>query len=159
MVESALRAAREHDVTVDLTIGPSWPAAVPSVTPDSDAAAKELVYGRATVAGGETHSGPVPEPAADADDDVTTRELVAVQAARVAAGSSPDNGQVTLDPDSIENLTDAAQSETVEWTVPADGTWILLGYWERGTGGNRRNECREYQVRSGHVLDADRATP
>lgn len=150
-LESALRAAKDRDVTVDVTIGPSWPAAVPSVTPDSDAAAKELVYGRLTVNGGETYFGPVPEPETDADDDVTERELVAVQAARVAAGSSPDDSEVVLDRDSIEDVTDAVQSGTIDWTAPDDGTWVVLGYWERGTG--QRPEAGPHTDPPSYVVD------
>lgn len=37
-IEAALREAKKRDVLVDLTIGPAWPAAVPSITPDNPAA-------------------------------------------------------------------------------------------------------------------------
>ncbi|WP_372345677.1 hypothetical protein [Streptomyces sp. KL116D] len=44
-----LREAKKRDVVVDLTIGPAWPAAVPSITPDSRAASQELAHGIAVL--------------------------------------------------------------------------------------------------------------
>lgn len=61
-VEAALRRAARRGLTVDLTLGPSWPVAVPGLTPDDDAAAKELAHGRAPLTGGSTYQGPVPPP-------------------------------------------------------------------------------------------------
>lgn len=61
-VEAALRRAVRRGLTVDLTLGPSWPVAVPGLTPDDDAAAKELAHGRAVLTGGSTYQGPVPPP-------------------------------------------------------------------------------------------------
>ncbi|WP_242334231.1 glycosyl hydrolase [Streptomyces formicae] len=62
-VEAALRRAKKRDVTVDLTLGPAWPNSVPSITPDSPAAVKELAHGTVTVAGGRNHTGAPPAPA------------------------------------------------------------------------------------------------
>ncbi|MEV5178115.1 alpha-L-rhamnosidase, partial [Streptomyces flaveolus] len=45
-VEAALSRAARRGLTVDLTLGPSWPVAVPGVTPDDEAAAQELAHGR-----------------------------------------------------------------------------------------------------------------
>ncbi len=61
-VEAALDQAGRRGVTIDLTIGPSWPAAVPTITPDHEAAVKELQYGVVQVVAGGTYSGPPPEP-------------------------------------------------------------------------------------------------
>lgn len=61
-VEAALGRAVRRGLTVDLTLGPSWPVAVPGVTPDDDAAAKELAHGQASVAAGPRTAGPYPPP-------------------------------------------------------------------------------------------------
>ncbi len=58
-VEAALGQAARRGLTVDLTIGPSWPAAVPGIAPDSEAAVKELAADR-HVDGGIRLAGPVP---------------------------------------------------------------------------------------------------
>ena len=59
-VKAALARAAERDVRIDITVGPSWPAAVSTITPDDDAACTELVHGQANVAAGATYDGPVP---------------------------------------------------------------------------------------------------
>jgi hypothetical protein len=46
-VKAALTQAVKRNVRIDLTVGPSWPAAVPTITPDDPAACTELVHGRA----------------------------------------------------------------------------------------------------------------
>src|SRR3954449_6440642 len=46
-VQTALERAKARGMTIDLTAGPSWPSAVPSVTPNSPGAIKEMAYGMA----------------------------------------------------------------------------------------------------------------
>ncbi|MFC7106317.1 glycosyl hydrolase [Nonomuraea rubra] len=61
-VEAALDQAARRGLTIDLTIGPAWPAAIPTITPAGPASAKELAHGSVTVPAGTTYSGPVPPP-------------------------------------------------------------------------------------------------
>ncbi len=133
-LRAALEAGNRRGVTVDVTIGPSWPAAVPSITPDDDAAVKELAHGVVTVAGGRRYSGPVPEPVVAPAEGVRRRELFAVQAARVADDSSPDAARPRLEADSVVDVTDRVRGETLAWTAPDGGTWLLIAYWLRGSG-------------------------
>ena len=130
-VEAALRAAKKRDVIVDLTIGPSWPAAVPSITPNSEAAAKELVFGRTTVAGGETYDGSVPESDIEPESDDLEPTLVAVQAARVT--DSTDGSVWALAQDSLVDVTDTVEDGSLTWTAPSDGEWTLVSFWQRGS--------------------------
>ncbi|MEU6034772.1 glycosyl hydrolase [Actinomadura sp. NPDC047616] len=132
-VEAALDQARRRGITVDLTIGPAWPAAVPTITPDSPAAVQELAHGSATVTGGQTYSGPVPEPVAAAEEDVHVRHLVAVHAARVDTANST-RIETGLARDSFTDLTATVRDGRIEWTAPGDGSWVLLSYWRRGSG-------------------------
>ena len=53
-VEAALVRAAKRGLSVDMTIGPSWPAAVP-MSADDPAAAQEVAHGQASVAGGTTY--------------------------------------------------------------------------------------------------------
>jgi len=46
---------------IDMAIGPCWPAAVPSITPDSKGATKELVDGRAVGINGSIFDVKVPD--------------------------------------------------------------------------------------------------
>jgi glycosyl hydrolase family 106( putative alpha-L-rhamnosidase) len=148
-VEAALERARQRGVIVDLTIGPSWPAAVPTITPDSEAAIKELAHGMALVAGGETHDGPVPAPAVAPSPNVTQQRLHAVQAARIG-GDSADS-PILLDDSSVVDLTDRVQDGRIAWTAPAEGQWALIAYWERGSG--QRPERGPHTEPDSYVID------
>ncbi|WP_406099164.1 glycosyl hydrolase [Streptomyces canus] len=132
-VEAALRRAARRGLTVDLTLGPSWPVAVPGLTPDDDAAAKELAHGRAPLTGGSTYQGPVPPPVHAAAAGVTRQQLLAVQAARVEPAHSTRK-ETGLDPESVQDLTATVTDGTLTWTAPEGGDWVLISYWVRGSG-------------------------
>lgn len=132
-VEAALDQAARRGLTVDLTIGPAWPAAVPTISPDDDAAVQELAYGTVTVAGGATHDGPVPEPVAAAAKGVTKRALVAVHAVRIDPANATRK-ETGLDFASFTDLTARAADGRITWTAPDGGDWLLLSYWRRGSG-------------------------
>ncbi|MCW2813373.1 MAG: secreted protein [Nocardioides sp.] len=138
-VKAALARAAERDVRVDITVGPSWPAAVSTITPDSDAACTELVHGLATLAAGATYDGPLPAPVVKAHDGSTRAELVTVQAHRVTGYVRDRFGAITstlLDPASHVDLAGAVSGDRLTWTAPAEpagATWVLLPMWRRGS--------------------------
>ncbi|NUU24897.1 MAG: alpha-L-rhamnosidase, partial [Streptomycetaceae bacterium] len=152
-LEAALRGARRRGLSVDLTIGPAWPAAVPSITPDSPAAVKELAHGVATLAAGQTYSGPVPAPVVAPTADTTTQRLLYVQAVRIASGSSPTAVPVVLDAATLTDLTGRVAADgTLTWTAPDDGgTWQLISYVERGSG--QRPEGKPHTAPLAYVID------
>ncbi|MFJ6917150.1 glycosyl hydrolase [Streptomyces sp. NPDC101133] len=149
-VEAALGRAVRRGLTVDLTLGPSWPVAVPGVTPDDDAAAKELAHGQASVAAGTTYRGPVPAPVHETASGVRTQRLLAVQAARVDPAHSTRK-ETGLDPDSIRDLTDTVTDGSLTWTAPADGEWLLISYWQRGSG--QQPESGPHSAPAAFVVD------
>ncbi|WP_326818468.1 glycosyl hydrolase [Streptomyces sp. NBC_01762] len=150
-IEAALREAKKRDVLVDLTIGPAWPAAVPSITPDNPAAAKELAHGFTTVAAGSTYEGPLPA-AEEPEPGVTDQRLFLVQAVRVSAGSSPTAEPVRLDQATVTDLAAHVVGSRVSWTAPDDGgTWLIVAYWERGSG--QRPEGRNHTTPLSYVVD------
>ncbi|WP_395106800.1 glycosyl hydrolase [Actinomadura sp. SCN-SB] len=149
-VEAALDQARKRGITVDLTIGPAWPAAVPSITPDSPAAVQELAYGMVTLAGGATHDGPVPDPVVAPQPGVTQRHLEAVHAVR--KDPAYDNRDVIgLARDSWQDLTSRVRNGRITWTAPDDGEWVLLSYWRRGSG--QRPESGPHSAPDAAVVD------
>ncbi|MEU6844635.1 glycosyl hydrolase [Streptomyces sp. NPDC046716] len=151
-VEAALREAAKRDVVVDLTIGPAWPAAVPSITPDSAAASKELAHGVAELASGATYEGAVPAAVTAAEDGVKDERLLLVQAARVASGSAPTAVPVVLDQSTVTDLGDRVTGGRLSWTAPDDGgTWLIVAYWERGSG--QRPEGRDHTTPLAYVVD------
>ncbi|MEU0315760.1 glycosyl hydrolase [Nocardioides sp. NPDC006273] len=139
-VKAALAQAARRDVRVDVTVGPSWPAAVPTITPDDEAACTELVHGQATVTAGSTYDDALPEPVVEAAAGATRAELVTVQAHRVTGYVRDRNNNITsaiLDPTSHRDLSADVEGEHLTWTAPADpagATWVLLATWQRGSG-------------------------
>ncbi len=131
-VKAALARAAKRDIRIDITVGPSWPAAVPTITPADEAASSELAYGRADVAAGQTFDAELPAPAGEAHSaDV---ELVTVQAHRVTAATSTIT---TVDPESYVDLSDSEAGNRLVWTAPtepAGSTWAVLATWRRGSG-------------------------
>ncbi|MFB4268200.1 glycosyl hydrolase [Nonomuraea sp. GTA35] len=155
-VEAALDQAAERGITIDLTIGPAWPAAVPTITPGSAAAAKELAHGSVTVPAGTTYSGPVPPPtvapAAEAPATGAHRsggELLFVQAARIDPAHSTRD-ETGLDPASLQAIT-VTDEQTITWTAPAGGDWLLISYWQRGSG--QRPESGPHTAPEAYVVD------
>ncbi|MFJ9121422.1 glycosyl hydrolase [Streptomyces sp. NPDC102394] len=149
-VEAALRRAARRGLTVDLTLGPSWPVAVPGVTPDDESAAQELAYGRVSLAAGATYRGPVPPPAHAPAPGVTRRRLLAVQAARVAPANSTRK-ETGLDPSTVVDLTATVADDVLTWTAPADGDWVLISYWQRGSG--QQPESGPHTAPAAYVVD------
>jgi hypothetical protein len=132
-VQAALEKAKARGMTIDLTAGPSWPSAVPSITPDSPGAIKEMAYGIANVAAGQTFTGPAPVPAVAPAATATQKQLLYVQAAKVTVAGTPPSKAYTLDGASVQNVA-VGNDGAVSWTAPADGTWVLIAYWQRGSG-------------------------
>ncbi|MEV6036762.1 glycosyl hydrolase [Nonomuraea sp. NPDC052116] len=144
-VEAALDQAARRGLTIDLTIGPSWPAAVPTITPEHPAAVKELAHGSVTVAGGATYAGEVPPPAVAGHP---ARTLLLVQAARLDPANSTRK-ETGLDPASVIRVP--VSDGRVDWTAPAEGEWVLIAYWERGSG--QRPESGPHTVPEAYVVD------
>lgn len=129
-VKAALRQGARRDVRIDITVGPSWPAAVNTITPDSEAACTELAHGVLELTGGATYEGKIPEPLVPAVDAATARTLVGVHAVRVVERS---DRETTLAEASWTDLTEVVADGRITWPVP-EGDWVLLAYWQRGSG-------------------------
>ncbi|WP_329133175.1 glycosyl hydrolase [Streptomyces sp. NBC_01476] len=153
-VEAALDQADKRGLTVDITVGPAWPAAVPTITPDSAAALQELAYGVAPVAAGATYDGVVPAPGSAPASTVTRQTLLAVQAVRLDPANT--SGKVTgLAADSVTDLTGqvtgTGATARVSWTAPAEGDWLLFAHWRRGVG--QTPEAGPHTVPAAYVVD------
>lgn len=133
-VMAALDEAAQHDFVIDLTLGPSWPVALPSITPNSPEAMKELAAGTQLVEGGETYRGPVPLPEVRAHSKDIREDLLLVQVARLVDGADPEAKEVDLVPGSVREIPFDAATYELSWTAPEDGRWLILSYWQRGSG-------------------------
>ncbi|MET7336513.1 glycosyl hydrolase [Nonomuraea sp. NPDC005650] len=144
-VEAALDQAARRGLTVDLTIGPSWPAAVPTITPEHPATVKELAHGSVAVAAGATYAGEAPPPAVAGRP---ARTPLLVQAARLDPANSTRK-ETGLDPASVVRVP--VSDGRVDWTAPAEGEWVLIAYWERGSG--QRPESGPHTAPEAYVVD------
>ncbi|WP_284741426.1 glycosyl hydrolase [Amycolatopsis sp. RTGN1] len=143
-VETALRRAKARGLTVDLAMGPCWPTAVPTITPDDVAASKELAHGVVTVVG--SYTGPPPAAVVPAEDGVGKQDLIAVQAALVIG--SPTAATVTLDRASVRTVD--VHNGQIDWTAPS-GTWMLFAYWARGSA--QQPEAGPHTMPLAYVVD------
>ncbi|MBB2959375.1 glycosyl hydrolase [Pseudoclavibacter helvolus] len=132
-LEAALEAGAEHGVEIDVTLGPSWPAAIPTITPQDPAALVELVHGQVELTAGQRISGELPEPVVEPKGGVSGKQLLAVHAVQIA--SRGEKNVLVLRRSSLVDLTSTVSGTKIDWTAPDDGgEWILLAYWQRGMG-------------------------
>jgi hypothetical protein len=142
-VEATLEAAEERGLQIDYTLGAHWPPAVPGLDVDGPGTTKELTYGYELLDDGATFSAAVPAPEPRTYDDRTSTDgeittdiktakptLVAAGAARCVAGCSETP---VLDLDSNIDLTSQVSDGRLDWVPPDDDTWVVVGYWYRGT--------------------------
>jgi len=123
-----------------MTIGPHWPTGFPGYTPDSPSTSKELVHGQVFVEAGQTYTGSLPLPVAAPSGNETGNTNVKATpllAAVVVAKTSTTNESATVvdfDPSTVQLITSTVTNDTVSWTAPDDGTYILVAAYGRGTG-------------------------
>jgi len=128
-LETTLRAAGKNDLRVSLTIGPAWPVVVPGLDPNGPQAAKELVVGWKILAGNDTYDAPLPAPARSRAAAVTQQRPVAVQAWQCAEQCAETPIRLKTG-----SLIDLKAGDTLHWQAPQGGHWIVIAYWQRGTG-------------------------
>ena len=147
-VKAALDRAARHDIRVDITIGPSWPAAVPTITPDDDAACSELAHGLAVSPAGRRTTVPSPLPCSHAEGAVTKQTLVvAVQAFRYTRRATP--GAADARPRRLRRPAPTRSSTAgITWTAPGTGRRVvgaarpLAARLGPGARGRRRTPTR-----------------
>lgn len=128
---------------IDLTIGPHWPTGFPGYTPDCPETMKELVHGQLIVNSGQTFTGllPLPKEAPSGNETgnivTATPRLVTVVTARTNATDNSSAEVIGFDPKTVSVLSEIIPDEanqTVTWTAPDDGNYILVAAYCRGTG-------------------------
>jgi hypothetical protein len=129
-------------MAVSFTSGTNWSNAnLPTITPEHDAAAKELDMTVEELAAGQSRTGgltPIdfdaplpPSPLPGHRGTILASRLVAAVAARVV---DPAATPPVLSRDSVIDLTSQVLDGALDWTAPADGDWKLFTYWSHGTG-------------------------
>lgn len=150
-VEAASERADYLGFQIDIALGPSYPASVPSLRPDDEGAEKEVVSGRVVVSNGSTYDGPVPAPYVAAESGVFNQSLLAVQAWRMDPSSKITAVPLILDSTTLVDLTRKVVGGTISWSPPDNGTWVIISYRMRGTG--QLPEAGPHNDPDGAVID------
>ncbi len=143
-VETLLNTAAELDLGLDFTVGPRWPAIVPTVTDVNDPrASQQLVFSHAFVKGGTSFAGALPANYRPKPPDGARRTMIGAVLARctdpACAGAS---GPRMLDRAGVRDLTGSVGEDgTLSFDVPGDAgdTYALIGFFQTGDGQAKNN--------------------
>ncbi|WP_162606500.1 glycosyl hydrolase [Jiangella asiatica] len=147
-VETMLSAANANGLSLDLSIGPRWPATVPTVSDVNDPrAAQKLVFSHEFHPGGTTRSGPLPTNYDTAPPRGARMTLVAALVAKCEdPGCASQPSRRLLDRSSVVDVTarvDAGGELSLDLPGDADSTYALIAF---------------YQTPNGHTLSGYTAT-
>jgi alpha-L-rhamnosidase len=123
VIRAAMAQARKDGISIDLAIGPFYPAAV-AERDIGNAAARELVFTQSAVA--SHFDGRLTAPAG-----AMSAQLVGVSALRLVRRDG--SGAVFAD-DSVIDLTSQVAEGSLRWTPPAPGDWQIVASWARNVG-------------------------
>ncbi|KAK7029411.1 hypothetical protein VNI00_014665 [Paramarasmius palmivorus] len=142
-----IEAAKENNLTIDFTLGPSQGSGVPIRDVDQEGMLGELVFGFHFLRPGETFDGPLPcpfiRPFVNFDGvirsaNTTNNTLVAVIGAKLTSDANTSASIVSLDFDSVVDLTDYVQTDgnasVVSWEPSSDGDSVVLAFYSRRNG-------------------------
>uniref|UniRef100_A0A0W0ETP4 Secreted protein n=2 Tax=Moniliophthora roreri TaxID=221103 RepID=A0A0W0ETP4_MONRR len=150
MTATLIQAAKQHNLTIDFTLGPNQGAGVP-VKPDEvdqEGMLTELVFGSHFLQPGQSFDGPLPPPTVPCVSiygsgqtctaNITQNFLVAVVGAQLAKGASTSARRVSLDFSTVVDLTDEVQGSgnmsSISWTPSGNGTNVILAFYYRRNG-------------------------
>ncbi|KAJ4474499.1 hypothetical protein J3R30DRAFT_3295777 [Lentinula aciculospora] len=146
---SVVQAAINNNLTIDFTLGPDQGAGVPVLPDDVDMEGMntELVFGSHFIAAGEIYDGPIPQPeifpflrfdGTIASANISQMQFVGVIGAHVADGANISSNRVSLDFNTVQDLSSQVKSSgnstTVSWTPSLKGTNVVLSYFSRRNG-------------------------
>lgn len=142
MIKHMLQVAGKYDFTIDFTMTPAWPLALPTITDVDDPSQGAQMEADGAHVDGITkdspYSGPVP---VASELDAGTPELLAVTVAKYA-----DKETKTLDYDSARTLEmgrevvksgDGPTDYTVSFAPEDAGEYVLFGWWQHPSGNQK----------------------
>jgi hypothetical protein len=139
-VETILSEANRIGLGVDLTIGPRWPATLPSVSDVNDpAAAKQMIFAHEFRPGGTSRSGPLPTNFDSAPPAGAPTTLIAAVMARCTHPGTDESTAAPrlLDRASVVDVTSQVSPDgSLSLTFPDDGsqTYVLIVFSCTATG-------------------------
>ena len=166
-VETMFAAAKDNGLRLDLTIGPRWPATVPTITDINDPRAnQQLIFSHEFHAGGASRDGALPAnfnvtPPAGAD-----KTLVAALVARCtdSACDSQSSSPRRLEQASVDDVTSQVDAEgDLHYEFPGDAgtTYALIAFYQTAAGNSLSGYTatgRNYEVDHLSVAGAKAST-
>ncbi|KAF5357317.1 hypothetical protein D9758_005962 [Tetrapyrgos nigripes] len=141
-----VEAAQENNLTIDFTLGPDQGAGVPVFPDDVDmeGMSTEMVFGSHFIQPGDSFDGPLPPPTilgffGFVTANITKMNLVGVIGAELAGDANASAARVSLNFNTVVDLTDQVQGSvadgtaSVSWT-PSNNTSVLLSFFSRRNG-------------------------
>ncbi|MDW5330751.1 glycosyl hydrolase [Plantactinospora sp. KLBMP9567] len=140
-VETMLSAARDTGLNLDFSIGPRWPATVPTVADvNHPAAAQKIVFSHEFGAGGTRRTGALPTNFDTAPPAGANRTLIAALVAKcVDPQCASQPSPRLLDQASVTDVTaQVAADGTLDMVFPGDAesTYALIAFYQTPNGGN-----------------------
>lgn len=136
-VKTMLTAAHADGLGLDFTIGPRWPATVPTVADVNDPrAAQQLVFSYEVNPGGAARSGPLPTNYNVAPPAGARKTLVAALLARCIDPNCAGTPRL-LDRSSVTDVTAQVDADgNLSLTVPGEATssYALMAFYQVPTG-------------------------
>ncbi len=139
-VRTMLAGAKADDLSLDLTIGPRWPATVPTVTDVNDpAASQQIVFTDEFAKGGTARDGTLPTNFNVTLPAGAQPNLIAALVARCtdAGCATQTSGPRELDRSSVRDVTsDVAADGSLHVDFPGDAgsTYALMAFYRAPTG-------------------------
>ena len=145
-----MNALLDHDMEVSLTSGTNWSTSnVPGLDPDSQEASQVIAMGQVTVNAGDTLSA-LPKP--DTMRESNKGKFLGAYAYKISSSepctikaSAPwdpdiESTAYVVDYDSMIDLStevtfsegDTIYDQTMEWTAPEDGDYVVFALWTHG---------------------------
>ncbi|WP_345470442.1 glycosyl hydrolase [Actinoallomurus oryzae] len=135
-----LAAAKKEGLGLDFTIGPRWPATVPTVNDVNDPAAQQqIVFSHEFDRGGTSRSGPLPANLNVAPPAGAKKTLIAALIAKCADAGCADSSSAPrlLERSSVTDVTakvDAQGDLSIDLPGDANSTYALIAFYRTPTG-------------------------
>lgn len=138
-VETMLSAAKANGLSLDFSIGPRWPATVPTVSDVNDPrAAQKMIFSHEFHDGGTSRSGPLPSNYDTAPATGARTTVIAVLVAKcVDADCASQPSRRMLDRSSVTEVTaqvDANGELSIDFPGDGAGTYALIAFFQTPNG-------------------------
>ena len=131
-MEVIIDEAQKHGLTIDVTNGPAWPVAMPTITNvDEKGSSYEMTYAAREYGAGTVLNGDIPSKATSRKEG--TSKIISAYAYKIVSEKTLDyDSKIDLSSYITINQENQAKS-TINWTVPSDAKYEVMIFFEQPT--------------------------